>query len=94
MLRSPSAGKLLQYTVDDGGHVAEGSVFAEIEVSSCSSATWLKVKAAVGDGFAHPGAGDEDHHDADGGGGGQGALRQAAGCAAGGRLCHCTARAG
>lgn len=33
MLRSPSAGKLLQYTVDDGGHVAEGNVFAEIEVS-------------------------------------------------------------
>lgn len=33
MLRSPSAGKLLQYTVDDGGHVAEGNIFAEIEVS-------------------------------------------------------------
>ncbi|KAM6297727.1 acetyl-CoA carboxylase 2 [Aegotheles albertisi] len=32
VLRSPSAGKLLQYTVDDGGHVAEGAVFAEIEV--------------------------------------------------------------
>ncbi|NXA37356.1 ACACB carboxylase, partial [Eudromia elegans] len=32
VLRSPSAGKLLQYTVEDGGHVAEGSVFAEIEV--------------------------------------------------------------
>ncbi|NXX22259.1 ACACB carboxylase, partial [Podargus strigoides] len=32
VLRSPSAGKLLQYTVDDGGHVAEGDVFAEIEV--------------------------------------------------------------
>ncbi|XP_065548557.1 acetyl-CoA carboxylase 2 isoform X2 [Lathamus discolor] len=32
VLRSPSAGKLLQYTVDDGGHVDEGSVFAEIEV--------------------------------------------------------------
>ncbi|KGL89459.1 Acetyl-CoA carboxylase 2, partial [Charadrius vociferus] len=32
VLRSPSAGKLLQYTVDDGGHVAEGNVFAEIEV--------------------------------------------------------------
>ncbi|XP_074743093.1 acetyl-CoA carboxylase 2 isoform X3 [Strix uralensis] len=31
VLRSPSAGKLLQYTVDDGGHVAEGNVFAEIE---------------------------------------------------------------
>lgn len=34
MLRSPSAGKLLQYAVDDGGHVAQGNVFAEIEVSS------------------------------------------------------------
>lgn len=33
VLRSPSAGKLLQYTVDDGGHVAQGDVFAEIEVS-------------------------------------------------------------
>ncbi|XP_069727330.1 acetyl-CoA carboxylase 2 isoform X1 [Phaenicophaeus curvirostris] len=32
ILRSPSAGKLLQYTVDDGGHVAEGNVYAEIEV--------------------------------------------------------------
>ncbi|KFP09193.1 Acetyl-CoA carboxylase 2, partial [Egretta garzetta] len=32
VLRSPSAGKLLQYTVDDGGHVAEGNIFAEIEV--------------------------------------------------------------
>ncbi|KFR12883.1 Acetyl-CoA carboxylase 2, partial [Opisthocomus hoazin] len=32
VLRSPSAGKLLQYTVDDGGHVAEGKIFAEIEV--------------------------------------------------------------
>uniref|UniRef100_A0A8C6J096 Uncharacterized protein n=1 Tax=Melopsittacus undulatus TaxID=13146 RepID=A0A8C6J096_MELUD len=31
-LHSPSAGKLLQYTVDDGGHVDEGNVFAEIEV--------------------------------------------------------------
>lgn len=33
MLRSPSAGKLLQYMVEDGGHVDEGKVFAEIEVS-------------------------------------------------------------
>uniref|UniRef100_A0A8B9ULN2 acetyl-CoA carboxylase n=1 Tax=Anas zonorhyncha TaxID=75864 RepID=A0A8B9ULN2_9AVES len=32
VLRSPSAGKLLQYTVEDGGHLAEGSVYAEIEV--------------------------------------------------------------
>uniref|UniRef100_A0A8C3ETJ2 Acetyl-CoA carboxylase beta n=1 Tax=Corvus moneduloides TaxID=1196302 RepID=A0A8C3ETJ2_CORMO len=32
VLRSPSAGKLLQYLVEDGGHVDEGKVFAEIEV--------------------------------------------------------------
>lgn len=33
MLRSPSAGKLLQYTVDDGGHVCVGHSYAEIEVA-------------------------------------------------------------
>ncbi|XP_071428069.1 acetyl-CoA carboxylase 2 [Pithys albifrons albifrons] len=32
VLRSPSAGKLLQYVVEDGGHVDKGKVFAEIEV--------------------------------------------------------------
>ncbi|XP_067163412.1 acetyl-CoA carboxylase 2 [Apteryx mantelli] len=32
VLRSPSAGKLLQYLVEDGGHITEGNVFAEIEV--------------------------------------------------------------
>ncbi|XP_039937254.1 acetyl-CoA carboxylase 2 isoform X1 [Hirundo rustica] len=32
VLRSPCAGKLLQYTVEDGGHVDEGKVYAEIEV--------------------------------------------------------------
>ncbi|XP_039771055.1 acetyl-CoA carboxylase 2 isoform X2 [Ornithorhynchus anatinus] len=32
VLRSPSAGKLLQYTVEDGGHVVAGNSFAEIEV--------------------------------------------------------------
>uniref|UniRef100_A0A672JIW7 acetyl-CoA carboxylase n=1 Tax=Salarias fasciatus TaxID=181472 RepID=A0A672JIW7_SALFA len=32
VLRSPSAGKLLQYTVEDGGHLFAGDVFAEIEV--------------------------------------------------------------
>lgn len=30
--RSPSAGKLVQYTVEDGGHVFAGSPYAEIEV--------------------------------------------------------------
>ncbi|XP_033978244.1 acetyl-CoA carboxylase isoform X1 [Trematomus bernacchii] len=32
VLRAPSAGKLLQYTVDDGGHVCTGEIYAEIEV--------------------------------------------------------------
>ncbi|XP_072271466.1 acetyl-CoA carboxylase 2 isoform X2 [Pyxicephalus adspersus] len=32
VLRSPSAGKLLQYTVEDGSHVNAGDCFAEIEV--------------------------------------------------------------
>ncbi|XP_078337630.1 acetyl-CoA carboxylase-like isoform X9 [Crassostrea virginica] len=31
-LRSPSAGKLLNYMIDDGGHVFAGDVYAEIEV--------------------------------------------------------------
>ncbi|XP_076444830.1 LOW QUALITY PROTEIN: acetyl-CoA carboxylase-like [Babylonia areolata] len=32
ILRSPSAGKLLNFTVTDGGHVSAGDVYAEIEV--------------------------------------------------------------
>ncbi|KAM9195095.1 acetyl-CoA carboxylase 2 isoform 4-T4 [Dugong dugon] len=32
VLRSPSAGRLLQYTVEDGGHVEAGSSYAEMEV--------------------------------------------------------------
>ncbi|XP_028850871.1 acetyl-CoA carboxylase 2 isoform X3 [Denticeps clupeoides] len=32
VLRSPSAGKLLQYMVEDGGHVCVGHPYAEIEV--------------------------------------------------------------
>nr|KAG5704977.1 hypothetical protein BaRGS_022819 [Batillaria attramentaria] len=32
ILRSPSAGKLLSYIVEDGGHVFSGDVYAEIEV--------------------------------------------------------------
>ncbi|XP_028408241.1 acetyl-CoA carboxylase-like isoform X2 [Dendronephthya gigantea] len=31
-LRSPSAGKLIAYTVEDGGHVFQGETYAEIEV--------------------------------------------------------------
>ena len=30
--RSPSAGKLLNYMVEEGGHVLSGDVYAEIEV--------------------------------------------------------------
>ena len=33
VLRSPSAGKLLQYIVEDGGHICAGQPYAEIEVS-------------------------------------------------------------
>ncbi|XP_059157454.1 acetyl-CoA carboxylase-like isoform X2 [Physella acuta] len=32
IMRSPSAGKLINYLVEDGGHVFAGDVFAEIEV--------------------------------------------------------------
>uniref|UniRef100_A0A4W3HCG2 acetyl-CoA carboxylase n=1 Tax=Callorhinchus milii TaxID=7868 RepID=A0A4W3HCG2_CALMI len=32
LLRSPSAGKLIQYNIEDGGHVFSGECFAEIEV--------------------------------------------------------------
>lgn len=32
VLRSPSAGKLLQYVVADGSHVLAGQPYAEIEV--------------------------------------------------------------
>ncbi|XP_046904010.1 acetyl-CoA carboxylase isoform X3 [Hypomesus transpacificus] len=32
VLRSPSAGKLLQYIVEDGGHICAGQPYAEIEV--------------------------------------------------------------
>lgn len=33
VLRSPSAGKLIQYIVEDGGHVFAGQCYAEIEVT-------------------------------------------------------------
>lgn len=38
LLRSPSAGKLIQYSVEDGGHVFAGQCFAEIEVKCPSKA--------------------------------------------------------
>ena len=31
--RSPSAGKLIHFVVEDGGHVFQGESYAEIEVS-------------------------------------------------------------
>ena len=34
--RSPSAGKLIHFVVDDGGHVFQGESYAEIEVSVTS----------------------------------------------------------
>lgn len=34
LLRSPSAGKLIGFLVEDGGHVARGQAYAEIEVSN------------------------------------------------------------
>lgn len=33
LLRSPSAGKLLSFIVEDGGHISKGQAYAEIEVS-------------------------------------------------------------
>lgn len=36
-MRSPSAGKLLQYMVEDGGHVCGGEIYAEIEVNVAGS---------------------------------------------------------
>lgn len=33
ILRSPSAGKLISYIIDDGGHVNKGQAYAEIEVN-------------------------------------------------------------
>mgnify|MGYP003623514842 CR=1 FL=1 len=32
LLRAPSAGKLLNYLIDDGGHVNAGQAYAEIKV--------------------------------------------------------------
>lgn len=37
VLRAPSAGKLIQYTVEDGGHVEAGSSYADMEVSTESA---------------------------------------------------------
>lgn len=32
ILRSPSAGKLISYVIEDGCHISKGQAFAEIEV--------------------------------------------------------------
>lgn len=39
LLRSPSAGKLVQFLIEDGKHVSAGQVYAEIEVMSFFSQT-------------------------------------------------------
>ncbi|ODM98808.1 Acetyl-CoA carboxylase, partial [Orchesella cincta] len=44
LLRSPSAGKLLGYLVEDGGHVYAGQAYAEIEVMKMS---WSCVDAGA-----------------------------------------------
>lgn len=43
VLRSPSAGKLLQYMVEEGGHICAGHPYAEIEVTFVSYSTHTHV---------------------------------------------------
>lgn len=45
ILRSPSAGKLIQYVVEDGGHVFAGQCFAEIEVKVSTVADAVQAEA-------------------------------------------------
>lgn len=40
VLRSPSAGKLLQYICEDGAHVCAGETYAEIEVNVLILISW------------------------------------------------------
>ncbi|XP_059843867.1 acetyl-CoA carboxylase 2 isoform X2 [Hypanus sabinus] len=47
LLRSPSAGKLLQYLVDDGGHVFAGHCYAEIEVMKMVMALTVEESGCV-----------------------------------------------
>lgn len=35
LLRSPSAGKLISFLIEDGGQVKKGQAYAEIEVNTC-----------------------------------------------------------
>ncbi|XP_072921977.1 acetyl-CoA carboxylase 2 [Hemitrygon akajei] len=46
-LRSPSAGKLLQYLVEDGGHVFAGHCYAEIEVMKMVMALTVEESGCV-----------------------------------------------
>uniref|UniRef100_A0AAQ4PDY4 acetyl-CoA carboxylase n=1 Tax=Gasterosteus aculeatus aculeatus TaxID=481459 RepID=A0AAQ4PDY4_GASAC len=47
MLRSPTAGKLLHYAVDDGGHVLSGEIYAEIEVMKMVMALTVQQSGCV-----------------------------------------------
>ncbi|XP_051888522.1 acetyl-CoA carboxylase 2 isoform X1 [Pristis pectinata] len=47
VLRSPSAGKLLQYLVEDGGHVFAGHCYAEIEVMKMVMALTVEESGCV-----------------------------------------------
>ncbi|KAL6114247.1 acacb [Pungitius sinensis] len=47
MLRSPTAGKLLHYVVDDGGHVLSGEIYAEIEVMKMVMALTVQQSGCV-----------------------------------------------
>lgn len=42
ILRSPSAGKLISYVIDDGGHVSKGQAYAEIEVGDAFCANFRR----------------------------------------------------
>ncbi|KAM3610281.1 uncharacterized protein V6R79_001760 [Siganus canaliculatus] len=47
VLRSPSAGKLLQYIVEDGGHLCVGETYAEIEVMKMVMTLTVQVSGCV-----------------------------------------------
>lgn len=52
LLRSPSAGKLIQFTVEDGGHLFAGQCYAEIEVKCAGfgniyTSTWVYIRNQI-----------------------------------------------
>lgn len=52
LLRSPSAGKLIQFTVEDGGHLFAGQCYAEIEVKcavfgNIYTSTWVYIRNQI-----------------------------------------------